>query len=873
MSASGPTAVYLSEYTPSEFAIEHTRLVFRLGFDATRVQASHLVQRTRESSGILCLNLGALEVLGIAIDGTELSRGEYEIGEDHLVLKEVPERFRLDITNRIHPERNTALEGLYRSGNMLCTQCEAEGFRKITPSIDRPDSLARYSVRLEAPKQEFPVLLSNGNLIGRGELDEGWHYAEWQDPFPKPTYLFALVAGPLDCVEDRFTTMSGRDVTLRFFVQDGEVEKCAHAMASLKQAMAWDERAWGREYDLDLYNVVAVRDFNMGAMENKSLNIFNTTYVLADESIATDYNFQLVRDIIGHEYFHNWSGNRVTLRDWFQLSLKEGFTVFREQEFSADMTSPGVRRIEAVDCLRNNQFAEDAGAMAHPVQPRSYQQIDNFYTATVYEKGAEVVRMLQTLVGRDTFRRGTDLYFETHDGKAVTVDEFVGAIETVSGLDLSQFRLWYSQAGTPVLEARFRYLPSERSLELTLGQHCSMTADGSDKKPFMIPVVTALFSEEGEKIDIGTDGNDTVLILKSPQQTFRFENIPCPAIPSLLRGFSAPVELDANLTDRQLALLLHHDDDPFVRWDAGQQLFLNQLLEDIASIRQGDDPTPSRFLCDLVKDLVTDRNTDHELLATLISLPAADYLNCRMDVIDPLAIHGARRGMKRSLAIHCRDAMTERYRECARISTGQTVPDEMAARTLRDRCLDYLGELDDPEAWKVITEQLAEARCMTDSIGALAALAGTRHPEKSALIDEFYEKWKHQPEVVDKWLAIQAGAPLPSTLERVRALTRHPGFNRKNPNNVRALIGRFCARNPAAFHAEDGSGYDFAMEWIRKLDPVNSSLGSSIARSFENWRSYRPDLARRMHDVLLDLKEIEGLSSNTREIVTNSLKD
>ncbi|MXZ80035.1 MAG: aminopeptidase N [Gammaproteobacteria bacterium] len=873
MNAPGPTTVYLSEYTPSEFAIKHTRLVFRLGFDETLVQASHLVQRIRESSGILCLNLGALEVLSIGIDGTELSGDEYEIGEDHLVLKDVPERFRLDITNRIHPEQNTALEGLYRSGNMLCTQCEAEGFRKITPSIDRPDSLTRYSVRMEAPKQEFPVLLSNGNLIDRGELDAGWHYAEWQDPFPKPTYLFALVAGPLDCLEDHFTTMSGRDVTLRFFVQDGEVEKCAHAMASLKQAMAWDERAWGREYDLDLYNVVAVRDFNMGAMENKSLNIFNTTYVLADESIATDYNFQLVRDIIGHEYFHNWSGNRVTLRDWFQLSLKEGFTVFREQEFSADMTSPGVRRIEAVDCLRNNQFAEDAGAMAHPVQPHSYQQIDNFYTATVYEKGAEVVRMLQTLVGRDTFRRGTDLYFEIHDGKAVTVDEFVGAIETVSGLDLSQFRLWYSQAGTPVLEARFRYLPSESALELTLGQHCPVTADGSDKKPFMIPVATALFSEEGEKIDIGTDGNDTVLILKSPKQTFRFENIPCPAIPSLLRGFSAPVELDADLSGRQLALLLHHDDDPFVRWDAGQQLFLNQLLDDIASIRQGDDPAPSRFLCDLVKGLVTDRSTDHELLATLISLPAADYLNCRLDVIDPIAIHKARRGMKGNLAIHCRDAITERYRECARISTGQAVPDEMAARTLRDRCLDYLGELDDPAAWKIITEQLAAARCMTDSIGALAVLAGSRHPEKSTLIDGFYEKWKHQPEVVDKWLAIQAGAPLPSTLERVRALTRHPGFNWKNPNNVRALIGRFCARNPAAFHAEDGSGYDFAMEWIRKLDPVNSSLGSSIARSFENWRRYRPDLANRMHGVLLDLKEIRGLSSNTREIVTNSLKD
>ncbi len=872
MNSVDPATIYLSDYTPPIFKIEQTRLVFQLGFDSTIVTATHQIQRNGESSGPLELNYDDLEIVNIAIDGHELDNSEVAKNDKLLIVANPPDSFQLTTTCKLSPQENTALEGLYRSRNLLCTQCEAEGFRRITPSIDRPDVLTRYQVRIEAPKLEFPVMLSNGNLVDQGELDQTWHYVEWEDPFPKPTYLFALVAGPLNCLEDQFTTMSGREVSLRFYVEGNNVDKCHHAMHSLKQAMQWDEQKWNREYDLDLYNVVAVRDFNMGAMENKSLNVFNTTYVLADQAFATDFNFQLVRDIIGHEYFHNWSGNRVTLRDWFQLSLKEGFTVFREQEFSADMSSPGVRRIDAVNNLRNHQFSEDAGAMAHPVQPQSYQQIDNFYTATVYEKGAEVVRMLETLVGHNQFRQGVDLYFEMYDGKAVTINEFVKAIEKVSGHDLSQFKLWYSQAGTPVVKAEYRYLPSGSVLEIMLSQSCPITADGFEKKPFMIPIKTRLHYVNGEQAPIDSQGEETVLILKESQQTYRFENITRPVVPSLLRGFSAPVELHSNLTNEDLAFLLNFDDDPYVRWDSGQQLFVSQLLIDIAAIQNSDRLMENTFLHDRVQELIVNQDIDHELLATLISLPSADYLGCQMEKIDPMSIHHARCNLRKNLALHCRANLLDRYHECAEINHGQNAPAEIRARVLRDQCLNYLSELNDPDIWSLISEQIANSRCMTDSISAYSALIRTDHPDKTDYIEEFYQRWKHQPEVVDKWFAMQASATQPSTLEKIIELTAHPGFHWKNPNNVRALIGRFCHGNPVIFHNEDGSGYAFAANWIKKLDPVNSSLSSNVVRSFENWRNYRNDLAELMKNTLLEMKNVDGLSSNALEIVSNSLK-
>ncbi len=872
MNSAAPTTVYLSDYTPAAFMIEQSRLVFRLGFASTEVEATHQVQRNLGTSGPLELNFNDLEIISIKIDGKELDKNDFAAKDNLLVIRDIPDRFQITTSCRICPEGNTALEGLYKSRNILCTQCEAEGFRRITPSIDRPDVLTRYHVRIEAPKKEFPVLLCNGNLVDQGELEQGWHYAEWEDPFPKPTYLFALVAGPLNCLEDSFTTMSGRNVSLRFYVEGDDIEQCQFAMQSLKQAMQWDEQEWNREYDLDLYNVVAVRDFNMGAMENKSLNVFNTTYVLADESFATDFNFQLVRDIIGHEYFHNWSGNRVTLRDWFQLSLKEGFTVFREQEFSADMSSRGVRRIDAVSGLRNHQFSEDAGAMAHPVQPQCYQQIDNFYTATVYEKGAEVVRMLQTLLGHERFRQGVDLYFEMHDGKAVTINEFVNAMESASGHDLSQFMLWYSQAGTPVVHAEIDYLPDESVMELTLAQSCPITADGFDKKPFMIPVKTALFYENGEKVFIGPENPDIVLTLKETQQTYRFENVSRPAVPSLLRGFSAPVELHANLSEQQLALLLNHDDDPFVRWDSGQQLFVNRILAEMTARQDDAEVDEGLFLHERIRELISNRDIDHELLATLITLPSIDYLGCKMVKIDPTAIHDVRCNLRKGITQYCRKDLQDRYDECAEINQGQNNAVEAGARVLRDQCLSYLGELNDPDAWNIISVQIADAQCMTDTLSAHGILMNTDHPDKDAYIEGFYERWKHQPEVVDKWFAMQAGATQPSTLQKIDELTNHPGFHWKNPNNVRALIGRLCHGNPVIFHSKDGSGYAFAAKWIEKLDPVNSSLSSNVARSFESWKNYRTDLAELMQDTLIEIKKITGLSSNVLEIVTNSLE-
>ena len=866
-----PKIVRLSEYAPPAFTVEESRLAFQLGFDSTTVTATHLIQKTPGAPNTIELNQQGLKILEIEIDGQRTREPARNVHMDRLRLDDVPDRFQLTVTSQIHPAENTSLEGLYKSGNILCTQCEAEGFRKIAPSLDRPDVLTRYRVRLEAPKEQFPVLLSNGNLIDQGDLGPDWHYTEWEDPFPKPTYLFAVVAGQLNCLEDRFTTMSGREVALRFFAEGNAIENCQFAMQSLKQAMRWDEDAWGREYDLHLYNVVAVRDFNMGAMENKSLNIFNTAYVLANPAFTTDRGFQLIREVIGHEYFHNWSGNRITLRDWFQLSLKEGFTVFREQEFSADTSSRGVRRIEAVCEMRDHQFSEDAGAMAHPVQPQSYQQIDNFYTATVYIKGAEVVRMLQTLAGRKSFREGVDLYFKKHDGQAVTINEFVNAIENASDHDLSQFMLWYSQAGTPLVHADFQYLPSESAVELKLAQSCPLTADGFDKKPFVIPIAAALFDESGKKVDIGPDSSETVLMLSKAEQTFRFENIPTPAVPSLLRGFSAPVLLQTNLSKEQLALLLNHDDDPFVRWDSGQQLYVQQLLADIKAIQAGSKPRPSSFLCQQMQQLISNRNIDHELLATLIELPSIEYLGCQMTKIDPEAIHLALCSMEQALALFCKEEMLNRYRECAAISRGQVNDIETGARALRDHCLHYLGALNDSEVWSLAADQLTQAQCMTDSIRALHVLIRTNHPEKSHFVDEFYDRWKHQPEVVDKWFSVQAGAPLPATLHRVEALTHHPGFKWKNPNNVRALIGHFCHGNPVIFHAENGSGYAFAAEWIKKLDGVNPSQSSSLAKAFENWRNYRPDLAALMQKTLVELNQ-GGLSKMTREIVSNSLE-
>ena len=864
---------FLSDYSPPDFRITHCRLHVALGFEETVVDTHHSVERNCEGVTDLVLDCEHMEVLSVSIDGMELRDNRYRIADARLIVKEVPDRFSLSVRNRIRPCDNTALTGLYQSGDMLCTQCEAEGFRRIAPAIDRPDNLSVYEVTLSGNRSDFPVLLCNGNLVDSGRTDADTHYAVWHDPFPKPTYLFAIVAGNLECYEDTFTTCSGRRVKLRFHARGGDIGKCAHAMESLKRAMAWDEEVYGREYDLDLFNVVAVEDFNMGAMENKSLNIFNTALVLADSRMATDNDFALVENVIGHEYFHNWSGNRVTCRDWFQLSLKEGFTVYRDQEFSADTGSRGVRRIAEVSRLRSHQFREDAGALAHPVRPESYQRIDNFYTETVYQKGAEIIRMLNLILGNEDFRRGTDRYFETYDGQAVTIDDFIEAMEQASGTDLKQFKRWYSQSGTPVVTAAFDYLESENAYEVTLSQHCPPTPGQESKDPFVIPVRAALFDENGNAVTLRNGTHETLLILDCPEKTFRFEQVGSPPAPSLLRGFSAPVKLEAELNPQTLTLLMHHDDDPYCRWEAGQQLLSGQLLQDIQALKQGLQEPGHAQTCELFRKLVEDRETDPAFLSTLITLPDFNYLSAMTTPIDPAINHQALQTMKRDLATHAKDALLARYHECSRVNRGRPISGEMAARRLRDTCLGYLSELDGETARNLILKQLEESRCMTDTTSALTCLAHSDFPDRSAILEQFYRDWQHEALVVDKWFRAQATVPGATTIDTVIALTEHPGFESTNPNKVRALIGAFTHGNPVGFHAPDGSGYAFARDWIQKLDAANPQVSARIASAFNNWRQYTWDLGHQMQGILETLDRITGLSPDVREIVCKNLAE
>ena len=863
--------VYLSDYTPPDFRINQCKLEFVLGFHETLVSVQHIVQKCRASADHFQLDLEQMEIIRVSVNDVQLMEDAYEISDSKLTILNAPDSFSLSVENRISPSDNTALMGLYKSGDMLCTQCEPEGFRRITPSIDRPDNLACYNVRLIGDKEDFPVLLSNGNLVKSGEIDSSTHFTEWLDPFPKPTYLFAVVAGRLEHLEDSFKTMRGRLVNLRIYARGADIENCAYALESLKRAMAWDESSYGREYDLDIFNIVAVEDFNMGAMENKSLNIFNSKYIFADKKIATDVDFANVEGVIGHEYFHNWSGNRVTCRDWFQLSLKEGFTVFRDQEFSADMNSRGVKRIEDVNVIRSYQFREDAGAMAHSVQPASYQQINNFYTATVYNKGAEVVRMLHTLLGPKDFRAGTDLYFSTYDGKAVTIDDFVNAMEVVSGLDLTQFKNWYSQAGTPVVTASFEYLKTDRIFQLTLAQDCPPTPGQKEKQPFVIPVVTALLDNDGNKIKLQAGTYETVLVLDCHQKTFQLDNVHTAATPSLLRQFSAPVELKVNLNNRQLALLMHHDDDPYSRWDAGVRIYLKQLLIDLKLIQAGHEPAKNTELGITFNALVSDRNLDHALLAKLLELPAESYIWRQVSLIDPISIHSTRHSMKKFLAAFANEQLLLRYRECEKYNHGQIRADEAAARKLRDTCLGFLCTLDDQVAWDLVQAQLRSTKCMTDCASALSLLTDTSHPDKSSLIDKFYQDWQQQSLVVNTWLRAQAAVPDSQTLETVKQLTGHPGFDPANPNKVYSLIVTFCHNNPVAFHARDGSGYEFAREWIMRLDSVNPGLSASIVSAFNNWESFVPNLSSKMYQVLTEISKCKNLSSDVTEIVLKNL--
>ncbi len=872
-----PQTIRLADYQPPAYAIDHVDLHFDLDPDTTRVTSRLSLRRLREGEPLV-LDGHDLELVSVAVNGRVLETDEFRLDEHSLTLAELPDSCELEVVTEIHPAANTSLGGLYTSGGNFCTQCEAEEFRKITYYLDRPDVMARFTTTLVADKADYPVLLSNGNLIASGELEDGRHWARWEDPFPKPAYLFALVAGDLARIEDSFTTTSGRKVDLHIYVQHHNIDKCEHAMRSLQKAMRWDEEVYGREYDLDLYMIVAVDDFNMGAMENKGLNVFNSRYVLARPDTATDTDYLGIESVIAHEYFHNWSGNRVTCRDWFQLSLKEGFTVFRDQEFSADMNSRGVQRIQDVNVLRTHQFREDAGPMAHPVRPDSYVEINNFYTVTAYNKGAEVVRMLAHLVGPEGFRRGTDLYFERHDGQAVTTDDFVSAIEDANDADFSQFRLWYSQAGTPQLNVAHHYDEQQKTLTLNITQSCPPTPGQAHKQPFHIPLAVGLLDAGGNDLPLCLEGEaatgDTtrVLHLREAEQSFVFRDVPPGAVPSLLRGFSAPVKLRDDLDDSQRYFLMAHDSDPFSRWEAGQKMAVKILAGLVDDIQAGRPLQLDEAFAEAFARTLADDRLDPAFAALALGLPAENYLAEFIQPIDPQAIHEARDFLRRALAERLRPQLEAVYAQNAGSGEYRIDGESIGRRALKNACLGYLSRIGDSEAIALAEGQFNTAGNMTDSMAALASLASQANAARERALAAFYQRWRDEPLVVDKWLSIQATAALPDTLDRVRELTKHEAFTLKNPNKVRALIGAFASANPSCFHAIDGAGYAFLADHILELDALNPQVAARLTSPFTQWRNYEPKRQALMQAQLQRLLAEPGLSKDVFEVVSKSLQ-
>lgn len=875
-----PKTTYRKDYIPPAYKIPAVDLRFELGEEATLVHARLRVVRAAAAlpGTPLLLDGQELELLSLTVDGEVLPLERYRQDEQGLILLNPPESFEIATLVRIQPQNNTMLEGLYRSNGLFCTQCEAEGFRKITYFLDRPDVMTVFTTTLVAEPTHCPVLLSNGNRVKSGELGDGRHWATWHDPFPKPCYLFALVAGQLGALEDTFVTHSGRSIDLKIYAEPQYLDQCGHAMAALKQAMHWDEQRFGLEYDLDLYQIVAVGDFNMGAMENKGLNIFNTKYVLAKPETATDTDYQGILTVIGHEYFHNWTGNRVTCRDWFQLSLKEGLTVFRDQEFSADLGSRGVERIEDVRILRASQFPQDAGPMAHPVRPDSYIEINNFYTVTVYNKGAEVVRMLQTLLGREGFRRGMDLYFQRHDGQAVTCDDFVAAMADANQADLAQFKRWYSQAGTPELRVSDAYDAALSEYTLTVRQSCPPTPEQLDKQPLHIPLAVGLLGADGHDLPLQLSGETRlgattrVLELRDPEHIFRFINVPTRPVPSLLRGFSAPAKLVIDETDEDLRFRLAHDSDDFNRWDAGQTLAVRTMLALIEDHHQGGHWALSQSFSAAFGQMLN-ADTDPALLAQALILPGESYLAEQAAVVDVEAIHAARTFVRRVLAERLHSSFLTTYRTLRDQDRGDYRIDAgaMARRALKSVCLDYLMRIDDAAARALCLEQFHTADNMTDQFGALAALTDSAGPERHEALATFYERWQGDALVVDKWLSLQATASLPGTLKAVKELMSHEAFSLRNPNKVRALIGAFCQANPLHFHAADGGGYIFFADQVLALNALNPQIAARLMTALSRWRRFDTARQEKMRGQLERILASPQLSPDVYEIAFKTL--
>jgi len=864
--------IYLRDYQVPDYLINTVDLQFELTEEFTVVTSALVVHGNPaaiQPKQDLILHGEALELIAIQLNGKALSEQQYQLKDDTLIILNVPKQFTLEIKTRIKPQENTALSGLYKSCGNFCTQCEAHGFRRITYFLDRPDVMSRFTTSIIADEIKYPVLLSNGNLVFAEKRADGKHMVKWEDPFKKPCYLFALVGGDLECVEDYFITQSGRKVILKIYVEKGNRDKSAHAMTAVKKAMRWDEENFGREYDLDIYMIVAVSDFNMGAMENKGLNIFNTQYILAKPETATDLDYIHIESVIAHEYFHNWTGNRITCRDWFQLSLKEGLTIFRDQSFTADTTSKTVARIHDVKDLRNNQFPEDAGPLAHPVRPDAVIEINNFYTATVYNKGAEVIRMQQTILGHDTFRKAMDLYFTRHDGQAVTIEDFVRTMEDTSGLDLAQFRLWYSQAGTPILTIHDEYDANKQEYALHIKQSCPATPGQAHKKPFHIPVKVGLLARDGKEL-----AHD-LLQVKKEVEVFHFKNIPVKPIPSILRGFSAPVKVNYAYTDADLQLLMQHDTDLFNRWEAGQQYALHLILRLTKDFRANKPlHIPTQYFSAL-QHLLLNLQHDKWLLTEMLILPTEKYIAEQMAVIDVEAIHHVREFVLVEIAKQLKNHFLDLYEK-----NNTTLPYEfnmhdMGLRQLKNICLSYLMLLGDKTIYANFGMRQFHSALnnnMTDTMAALACLVNIEAPERELALNEFYNQWQHDALVVDKWFALQATAKLPMTLNHIKQLLHHPAFDLKNPNKVYALIGSFGQRNPHCFHIANGEGYQFLTDIVLQLDRFNPQMAARMVKPFSEWRRYDSGRQHLMRQELERMLNTQTLSKDVFEIVSKSLK-
>ena len=862
---------HLKDYQPPGFEITKTQLVFHLDEHRTRVSSTLQMRRTAQNNvAELVLDGIELELIELRVDGKSLQPEDYDLGPETLTIKLVPDQFELSCEVEIDAAANTRLEGLYLSNGNFCTQCEAEGFRYITYYLDRPDVMSVFSTEIHADKATYPVLLSNGNRVNSVEDGER-HWVSWQDPYPKPSYLFALVAGDLACIEDQFTTCSGREVQLQIFTEHHNRDKCDHAMTSLQKAMRWDEEVYGLEYDLDLYMIVAVDDFNMGAMENKGLNVFNTKYVLANPHTATDDDYLAIEGVIAHEYFHNWTGNRVTCRDWFQLSLKEGLTVFRDQEFSADMFSRAIQRISDVRGLRNHQFSEDAGPMAHPVRPASYQEINNFYTATVYNKGAEVVRMMHCLLGADNFRKGMDLYFERHDGQAVTTDDFRAAMQDASGIDLERFQRWYQQSGTPRVDIKRKYNSDNNVLSLMVSQRAG-TTKGELNRAFHMPMRLALFDQQGQAVPLDDMGSlEQIVDIKEPETELRFQHMPAQVMISAFRGFSAPIILTTDLSDDELARLMVFDSDPFNRWEAGQQLASRVML---AMLEQeaGQWPQLQQPLLTAFSDVFARSPMDRALVAEMMVLPGEKYIAEMLEQVDVHRIRTVRETLKLQIAAHNEDQLLKNYLECADNGEYRLDPDAIASRRLKNVCLAYLLHLEKSEYFEHCKRQFTQAGNMTDQIACLQMVVHYRHDLRDQIVTQFYQQWKDTALVVDKWFSVMGSSSVENALDEIKPLFGHSAYTLANPNRARSLLGSTIA-NSTAFHQVDGAGYALAAQKILELDAINPQVAARLANPFVHWRKLVAQQGQLMKSEVENMLTSSEMSNDLNELLTTSLKD